>query len=556
MVWFADFETSDLNGQAHVYLGYIEHINNDQGFLFLNISEMIDYLVKYPTRKTHKVYFHNLSWDGEFIIWWLIDQGYVPKFNKVSKGGEFRERTGFLGDRSEIYVNVKGVKILFLCSYKIFPQKAERIGESLGFPKLKIDHNIQRLYTSINEVDCEVLDYVKRDVQIIKKKYIEYSKNYEVKKTASSSSWNNFKKWYENKYGKAMFKSKYLFDKENYSFLKPSYFGGLSIINELEKNKDIVDQISYYDINSSYPSTFKDNLFPYGLPLEQKPKGDYVYIVEALIRNPKKKDIRMCAHLHNWVCFGKNREGYLNEYEGCMRVLYCSEEWEELKLSYDFEVLSYKEIYFKASKELGEYIDLLYHLKENAKNDIEKGDHKLILNSFYGKWGQSYLHSRRDLFLRTSEDLNKYSYGPYVYKISVEESNEVKYLPVAIFTTSYARVKLLRVVRQNLSKWIYGDTDSLILRGNKCLGIQEHPTKLGYWKKECEAKRVKVIKQKCYIMLLNDGSIKKTISGVTEEGKNNINFNNFFVGSVIENGNRKKKRVKGGCILINEDTTL
>lgn len=557
MIWFADFETDKHLDNAEVYLGYIERLDNNDGYLFLTIDDMIDYLVKYQTKKTHTVYFHNLSWDGEFIIWWLVNNGFTPQIQKVLKPKQFRERTDFLGKRGEIYINVKGCKILFLCSYKIWPQKAEKIGDSLGFPKLKIEHNIGRHYSKIDEVPNDIKEYVMRDVQIIKKKYLEYSKNYEVKKTASASSWNNFKKWYETKYTKQRYNIRYVMDKETFKYLQPSYFGGLTIINEKYRHKDIQGDISYYDINSSYPSTFTDNLMPYGLPLKTKPEGDYVYMVDAVIRNPKKKDPRMCSHLHNWVKIGKvNRESYLDSYNGTMRVMYCGEEWEEIKKSYDFEIIDYKEIYFKASRELGDYINLLYHLKENAKNKLEKGDHKLILNSFYGKWGQNYLHSRKDLYEATPDEYLKYHYGKYVYRISVEESKEVKYLPIAIYTTSYARVKLLRVVRQNLDTWLYGDTDSLILKGNDCKGIKEHDTHLGYWKKEAHGKRFKVLKTKCYIMLLDDGTIKRTIAGITDEGKNNINFENFYVGSVIKNGNRKKKKIKGGYVLIDEDTTL
>lgn len=557
MVWFADFETDNYNNSARVYLGYIERLDNNDGCLFLTIDEMINYLVNYQTRKTHVIYFHNLSWDGEFIIWWLIDNGYEPQLTKVSKSNQFREKTDWLGKRSEIYVNVKGCRILFLCSYKMWPFKAEKIGESLGYPKLKIEHNLGRFYKNINEIPDNVIDYVKRDVLIIKKKYIEYSKNYEVKKTASSSSWNNFKKWYEDRYSKQIFKNKYGFDEETYNYLSPSYFGGLSIINDFYKHKEVKGEISYYDINSSYPSVFVDNLMPYGLPQENKPKGDYVYMVDATIRNPIKKEKRMCSHLHNWVKMGRlNRESYLDEYQGIMRVMYCSEEWEEIKLTYDFEILSEKNIYFKASRELGEYIKLLYRLKENAINNVEKGDHKLILNSFYGKWGQNYLHARKDLYLANWDEKLKYHYGNYVYRVSTETSKDVKYLPIAIFTTSYARVKLLKVVRQNLDNWLYGDTDSIIIKGKKCNGIKEDKSKLGYWKKEGEGTRFKVLKTKCYIMEMLDGTLKRTIAGLTDEGKNLINFDNFYVGSIIEKGNRKKRKLKGGYVLIDEDTTL
>ena len=57
-------------------------------------------------------------------------------------------------------------------------------------------------------------------------------------------------------------------------------------------------------------------------------------------------------------------------------------------------------------------------------------------------------------------------------------------------------------------------------------------------------------------MEMKDGTLKRTLAGITDSGKNLINFDNFYVGSVIKNGNRKKKKLKGGYVLIDEDTTL
>lgn len=556
-IWFADFETDgDIVNGAYVYLGYIENLKDNRNCLFVSIDEMIEYLVSQKERKTHTVYFHNLSWDGEFILWWLINNNFEPQLTKVSKNYQFRERTDFLGKRGEIYIMYKSIKIFFLCTYKIWPFKAAKIGESLGMEKLNIEHNIGRKYDSINQVPEDVKEYVKRDVQIIKQKYIEYSKNYVIKKTASSSSWHNFKQWYKLNNDKSKFKNKYSFDKTSFKKLYTAYWGGLTIINDKHVNKLLEGKIGYYDINSSYPSAFTENLMPYGQMLKKKPEGDYVCIVEAVIYDVKKKDERMCDHLHNWVAYGNKRDTYIKNYEGVMNVMYVSDEWEQIKLSYDFKIVNINYIYFKASRELGDYINQLYIKKENATNAVDRSDHKLILNSFYGKWGQNYLQSRRDLYLADETEYRKYHYGDYVYRVVTDEKTDVKYLPIAIFTTAYSRVKLLKAVRANIDNWIYGDTDSLVIFGDKINGVKIDDRKLGYWKKEAEVNKFKVIKTKCYIMELSDGTLKRKITGLSDVGKDKINFDNFYAGNVIEGGNRKKKKLKGGYVLIDEDTTL
>lgn len=559
MVWFADFETNYNGKEANVYLGYITNLENENSLFFLNIKDMFEFLSKQKTKQRHIVYFHNLDFDGEFIVWWLLRNHYTPVVNKVERAYQFRERVDWLGNKSELYINYKGTKILFLDSYKLWPYKISEIGDSLGFKKLDIDHKEYRNFNKIEEVPKEVLDYVKRDAEIIKQKYIQYSKNYKIKKTASSSSWNNFKDWYNDKYSDREFRTKYTISKENYDLLQPAYFGGLSVLNSKYLNKIIEDKIYYYDINSSYPSTFVENLLPYGLPTEEKPTGEYVEIVSAIIRNIKKKQPDMCDHLHNWVKFGKARETYISEYLGSMKVMYCREEWEEIKKTYDFEIAEIKSIYFKATKELGEYINQLYHLKEKETDKVTRTDHKNILNMFYGKWGQGYKRISRFLRPATDKDYLKYNYNGFVYDYIFEETSEIKYLPIAIFVTSYARVKLLKAIRNNKDKWLYCDTDSIITLG-KPANIDIDSSKLGYWKLEVIGNKIKILKTKYYIIEYEDDKknkkYKKCLAGINKKSHHLINFENFEEGRIIKNGNIKRKRVIGGYVINEEDIII
>ena len=170
-------------------------------------------------------------------------------------------------------------------------------------------------------------------------------------------------------------------------------------INKNYINTELVGKFKIYDINSSYPSIFVDELLPYGVPQFTKPEGDYVEIIEAVISKIKKKDKQMISHLHNWSKYGKMNNLYIDDYEGSIKVMYVRQEWEELKLTYDFEIIEQSSIYFKASKQLGEYIEKLYHLKENEKDKVIRTDDNQILNTFTGKCGLSLLRTSKQLRL-------------------------------------------------------------------------------------------------------------------------------------------------------------
>lgn len=559
MVWFADFETTKIDDKhAAVYLGYIEQLESNIGYHFLSVKEMFDFVCSTKTKERHIIYFHNLTWDAEFVIWWLIDNGFVPEHNKITKAGQFKERTDYLGSKAELYINIKGKKILLLDTYKLWPYKLEEIGKSLGFEKFEIEHNDHVKYNNINEVPTQQLEYVKRDAQIIKLKYLNYSKTYDIKKTASSSSWSNFKKWFEKQYDNKEFRYKYSIAEHWHKHLSFAYFGGFNQINKKYINVELVGKFYTYDVNSSYASIFVDELLPYGCPQLTKPEGDYVEIIEAVISNVKKKDKKMVSHLHNWTKYGRMNNLYLDNYEGSMKVMYVKQEWEELKLTYDFEIIEQSSIYFKASKQLGEYIKQLYHLKENEADKIIRTDHKQILNTFTGKWGQSLYRTSKQLRLATSEDDRKYHYGKYVYDIYPDKSKEMKYIPIAIFVTALARVKLLRAIRANIVYFIYCDTDAIIFLENK-IGydnIKIDSSKLGFWKLENIATKIKILKPKFYILQLADGSFKKVLAGINKECHNLYNFDNFYFGSKIKEGNLRKRKLIGGYVLEKEDVVI
>ena len=557
-IWFADFETKEVNeNEIRVCIGYIENLENNNSSYLLSVKDLFEF-VKNNSKQTQTIYFHNLSYDGEFIIWWLIENGFKPVKVKVEHTNEFKEFTDFYGAKSEIYINYKGHKIRLLCSYKLWPVKLEKIGESLGLEKLNIDFNKLDFYNSIKDVPKDILDYVCRDVQILKMKYKQYSQIYPINKTASGSSWKVFKNWYEDKYTKQDFKYRYSLDEHWHKHLSNAYWGGFTQIKPEYIGQQLRCDIDIYDINSSYPAIFSEEFLPYGSPTLIKPEGEYVELIEAVIRNIRKVDLKMISHLHNWVKHNKFNEHYIDDYNDAMSVIYTKQEWEEIKKTYKFDIVTQQSIYFKASKQLKEYIDTMFYLKENEKDAVIKNDHKQILNTFTGKWGQSIYQTSRYLRPATDTDDRKYKYGDYVYQTYTERTKEIKYVPIAIFVTSLARVKLIQKIRENIDSFIYCDTDSMIILSNKFNydNIDIDDNKLGFWKLQNKGTEIKIIKPKTYIVKLIDGTYNKVLAGINKECHHLFNFDNLFIGSKVINGNMKKKKLKGGFKLMYEDVVL
>lgn len=104
-------------------------------------------------RINYILYFHNLKFDGEFIMYYLLKNGY--KWVKDKKEKENKTFTTIISDMGqfysiEIYFNIKDKKhinkVTIYDSLKILNFSVEQIAKDFDLPirKLKIDYNEYR----------------------------------------------------------------------------------------------------------------------------------------------------------------------------------------------------------------------------------------------------------------------------------------------------------------------------------------------------------------------------------------------------------------------------
>ena len=240
------------------------------------------------------------------------------------------------------------------------------------------------------------------------------------------------------------------------------------------------------------------------------------------------------------------------------------------------------------------YINKWMYVKENSTGG-KRTLAKLYLNNLYGKFGSN------------PDVTGKYPYlddnGAVRLALKPQEIKDPVYLPIAVFTTAWARNTTIRTAQAVYDRILYCDTDSIHIMGTNVPTIikdQIDSKKLGFWKHESTFGRGKFLRSKTYIedidasqnklevgdfcsypfmseqdklvtkVIKQDNQItgyeldnkmivkpKETFSyhiraaGLQEKARTQVTWENFEVG-VEFGGNLGKRHVKGGIILVEQ----
>lgn len=527
-------------------------------------------------RENYSLYFHNLKFDGEYIFYWLLTNGY--ECIKDKKERHDKTFTCLLSDTGqfysiEIYFEVKKNhtnKVTIFDSLKVLNFSVEKIAKDFKLPinKLELDYNEYREIG--HELTQHEIDYIKNDVEIMARALDIMFKQDLNKMTigADALSWyKNSLKSFDMYYPNVGIKD---------TLIRKSYRGGWTYLNPLYKEKSVKEGI-VIDKNSMYPSMMYNEYMPFGEPIYfngkyEEDKCYPLYIQEFSCSFKLKPGKLPCVQLKHTLGYMDNE--YIETTEGRIETLtLTSVDLELFFMQYDVDDLVYHEGFkFKRIKGLFKnYIDHWMNEKIIASkegNGAKRTIAKLMLNSLYGKFGLS--GSVRGKYPTLLED------GSVKYKCYEREERNTVYCPVASFITSYARKDIIlnsQAIRDyTLNKYgkdyyIYSDTDSI-----HCLYLSDEELsqfmniddyELGAYKVESTFKEGKYIRQKCYIEIGYDDSINSTIAGMPKRLGKYVNLKNFNRGFSIkaddENFEDKKltfKHVKGGVLLVNTDFTI
>lgn len=539
----------------------------------MTFGEDIDSFINYCSliNESSSFYFHNLKFDGEFIIHYLLTHGFVHVNEKKLGVNQF---STIISDLNVFYcIKVKfkeEVIISFFDSLKLLNFSVEEVAKAfnLSIKKLEIDYKAKR--EKGHKITDEEKEYLKHDVMIMS---LALEKMFEMKitrMTIASNAMNFFKDTISKKRFEEWFKPP-LYDKD----LRQAYKGGFTYLNEIYRGKEVKEGI-VLDVNSLYPSVMYYSPMPYGEGIYFD--GKYVpdklynlYIQNITCQFRIKKDMIPTIQIKNNLSFVPTE--YLSSSNGESINLTLTNV--DLKLfleHYDIYDISYNWgwKYKSSTKIFKRYIDYWNELKVKATKEGNKPLRtiaKLMLNSLYGK------------FAASPEGRSKIPYldnNIVKYKLSELEERTAYYLPISIFITSWARDKTIRSAQAVYHRFIYADTDSLHLEGTD---IPENllisDTELGKWKIESTFKRGKYLRQKSYIedvvtpvdeiekfkkenpeclhLVSKDSIINIVCAGMPKGCYKNVTWENFDYGSVFD-GKLGVKHIDGGIVLV--DTTF
>lgn len=567
MKFTADFETSTwLEDETYVWAFALCEIGNEDNLIIgNNIDDFMKYVEHLPNSD---IYFHNLKFDGEFIIHWLLTHGFTHVTDKRKR--KDRTFSTLISDMGMFYTievyfkhwGKRDKKVKFIDSLKILNFGVAAIAKSFGLPisKLEIDYNEPRELGHI--LTEEETEYIKNDVKIVAMALNTLFNEGLTKITTASNALANYK----DTIGKSKFENLFPeLDYETDSDLRSSYKGGFTYLNPIYKEIDTGAGI-VLDVNSLYPSVMRYELMPFGEPVfylgkyeEDKVYPLYIQRITCIFKIKKNKIPTI--QIKKSPSFMDNE--YLESSNGQVVALTLTNIDLDLFLEqYDVEDLEYISGWkFKGMYGIfDEYIDHWTEVKIKATKEGNKGMRtlaKLMLNSLYGKFASSLDGQSKIPYIE--DDVVLYSLGE-------KEVRKGIYLPIGAFITAYARNKTIRtsqaiktysIEKYGKDLYCYSDTDSI----HCLLPIEEltqfcdiDDVRLGAWKHESTFSKARFVRQKTYLEMI-DGKVKITCAGMPKECYKYVEWEKFKEGFTCS-GKLMFKHVKGGVKLVETDFTI
>lgn len=570
MRYSADFETTTDVNDCRVWAWGLSTVEEFPEFQYGNdLSDFMDLL---ETLENPILYFHNLKFDGEFILCWLFENG----FERVHKANRSRTFETLISDKGQFY----SIKICFLrqgakinkCvtlldSLKLLPLPVDKIAKGFGLPirKLHIDYDSPR--PKGHELTRDEIEYLRNDCDIVAIALHmffvlvlgEKFHPRDVKMTIGSFALSEYKKTL----GKEAF-LRYFPPPEYDPDIRKSYRGGWVYVSENCKGKNVKSGL-VFDVNSLYPSVMYEKPLPYGEGVffegqyqENKSFPLYTQLLTCAFKLKKGKLPMIQVHGSSYFMDTE----YVKESNVEIALNLTSVDLALFVECYDVYNIEYISGYmFRQSNTMfRDYIDKWISIKNQATltgNKAMRTIAKLFLNSLYGKFASSPVVQSK--FPELLDD------GSIHYMLGAKENRKPVYLPVGTFITAWARDKTIRAALAMGDRFLYADTDSLHIRGYEIpKELDVDHVRLGAWKHEGIFDKAKYLRAKAYMEHIKEPDSndpfewKVTCAGMPEKVHESVDFNSFEYGKKYDAGTGKLgvKHVKGGIVLVPVDFTL
>lgn len=519
-----DFETT-TDENAKVWSACIaEMFKDNEPVIYSNIDAFMWCLVKNYKRGDFTFYFHNLKFDGNFIVVWLLNNGFTYKDESRLKHKEFSMMTSDMGSWYSVSFKMGRTTYKFVDSLKLVPMSLKAAGKAFNTKHQKLEMQYDNK-SSLKDCTKEDIEYIKNDVYVLKE-VMEYLINMGLTKmTIGGNCLEEYKALNPSFADEAPCLLDMDLPEDEYgapnidAYIRKAYRGGWCYVHR----KGVFEDGCTYDVNSLYPSVMTEesgNPYPIGKPYFWK--GNY--IPDEAYENKRVFIIRFKCSFNlkegylptiqikgsiykyteylttsDWVKDGKRYHytDYGNGKEVIRPTLtLTSVDFELFKEHYDITDLEILDgCYFETKIGLFDvYIQKWAKMKIDATKSGNKGLRtlaKLFLNNLYGKLATSPDGSHKVPYLDKDGILH--------WHIVKGKDKKVVHIAMGAFVTAYARKFTITAAQANVDRFCYADTDSIHLIGtDDAKGVKEDATAFLCWKRESDWDKATFIRQKTY----------------------------------------------------------
>lgn len=525
----ADFETTVYEDQSatEVWAAAWTTIGSEDVNVVTSIEDFFAGLREYIGNI--QVYFHNLKFDGHFILDYLCrnyKQALVlDKFveDKYMNNGTFKYLISDMGQWYYIIFKIDNRMIEFRDSYKLLPFSLKKIGTDFKtkHQKSSIEYTGYRHAGGTLTADEET--YIKNDVLVLSEALLIFFAQGHTGLTIGSCCLNEFKATVgsANTF-KILFPDlrRYTIGNETVeTFVRRAYRGAWCYLNPRFAKKRLGPGVTY-DVNSLYPYVMlaeSGNPYPIGPPyvwegnfipdaalkrfyyvrivceFDIKPnklpfiqiKGNFAYRGNEMLTTSKVKG-------KDGKYYSKYEIKGLGEREAKLTITFSKPEFELFLKHYDAEYTIISGCYF--DEEMGifdEYILKYRGIKENSQGAI-RTIAKLFSNNLYGKMAASDYSSYKICGLKDNV---------LSFRQVEAHDKEPGYIAIGAAITAYARRYTISAAQANFLRFVYADTDSIHCIGepDNIRGIENDDKKYGAFKLEKRWDAGYFCRQKTYI---------------------------------------------------------
>lgn len=538
----ADFETTTNPLDCRVWSWGSMAVDDYSDYVTgIGVGSYVAYMLSVPS----VTYFHNLAFDGSFILDYILKDGYAWVAKNPGKG----QFSTVISNMNKFYsitiVSKEGVKVELRDSLKKIPLPVRDVPKAFNLDSSKgdIDYEMERPIGYLPSQ--QEWDYLYRDIFIMAQAMRVVLASGMKRLTVGADSLAEFK----SLHGRGFERTFPVLSKTVDDDIRLAYSGGIAMPNRKWVRKRVGRGI-VIDKNSMYPWVMRTKLLPYGKPWWSEVQDDDadLFILSLTFTAKLKPNHIPCIQIKRSIQF--NSQEFLEEVSEPTTVSITSVDLELWQEQYDLNIWAINGYWnFKGIEGLfNDYIDKWMAVKANSTGGA-RTIAKLHLNTLYGKFAKNTdVTGKRPILDDT---------GTVQYVMCDHEESNPVYTAMGAFITAYARQDLIRSAQANYDRFLYCDTDSLHLLGDEEPDLWLHSTELGAWKVEHDGQpfdEAVFLRAKQYCERFGDYD-DVHIAGLPHEIAVKVHLEDMLHPRTWD-GKLVPKRVPGGTVLANTTFTL